>query len=89
MKIEEKTIYQPTSVQALACLKIGQMLSTTYRNIELFRFDEQMQIVYIFASEELHVDINRISIVCDLCVFKALLETFYAMSLHSFSLLIF
>jgi hypothetical protein len=37
VKMEEKTIYQPTTAQALACLRVCQMLSTTYRNIELFR----------------------------------------------------
>ena len=31
------------------------MLSNCYRNIELFRFDDQTIIVYIFASEELQV----------------------------------
>ncbi len=31
------------------------MLSNCYRNIELFRFDDQTRIVYIFASEELEV----------------------------------
>lgn len=31
------------------------MLSNTYRNIELFRFDSQTQVVFIFAGEELQI----------------------------------
>jgi hypothetical protein len=52
--IEESTIY-PTAEQALACLRVCQMLSNYYRNIELFRFDDQTGIVFIFASDELQI----------------------------------
>jgi hypothetical protein len=52
--IEESIIY-PTAEQALACLRVCQMLSNYYRNIELFRFDDQNGIVFIFASEELQI----------------------------------
>ncbi len=31
------------------------MLSNTYRSIELFRFDPQIRIVFIFAGEELQI----------------------------------
>lgn len=31
------------------------MLSNSYRNIELFRFDEQTGVVFIFAGEELQI----------------------------------
>lgn len=58
VRIEEKTIYQPITAQAFACLRICQMLSTTYRNIELFRFDEKTQIVYIFAGEEIQIIVD-------------------------------
>ena len=50
--IEETTIY-PTDEQAIACLRVCQMLSNSYRNIELFRFDDQTGVVFIFAGEEL------------------------------------
>ena len=53
-KIEESTIY-PTNEQAIACLRVCQMLSNYYRNIELFRFDDQSGIVFIFAGEELQI----------------------------------
>lgn len=52
--IEESTIY-PTNEQALACLRVCQMLSNSYRNIELFRFDNQTGVVFIFAGEELQI----------------------------------
>jgi hypothetical protein len=34
------------------------MLSNCYRNIQLFRFDEQTDIVFIFAGEELQIIVN-------------------------------
>ncbi len=52
--IEETTIY-PTDKQAIACLRVCQMLSNSYRNIELFRFDDQTGVVFIFAGEELQI----------------------------------
>ncbi|HEY9893170.1 MAG TPA: hypothetical protein V6D37_15455 [Candidatus Sericytochromatia bacterium] len=45
----------PSNEQALACLCVCQMLSNYYRNIELFRFDDQTGIVFIFANEELQI----------------------------------
>ncbi|HAZ48503.1 MAG TPA: hypothetical protein DDW76_08625 [Cyanobacteria bacterium UBA11369] len=45
----------PTNEQALACLRVCQMLSSYYRNIELFRFNEQKGYVYIWAGEELQI----------------------------------
>jgi hypothetical protein len=34
------------------------MLSNCYRNIELFRFDEETGVVFIFAGEELQIVVN-------------------------------
>lgn len=31
------------------------MLSNTYRNVELFRFDDQTRVVFIFVNEELQI----------------------------------
>ncbi|MFB2838440.1 DUF6888 family protein [Floridanema evergladense] len=51
----EETTINPTNEQAQACLRVCQMLSNGYRNIELFRFNPQTGIVFIFASEELQI----------------------------------
>jgi hypothetical protein len=56
--IEESTIY-PTAEQALACLRVCQMLSNYYRDIQLFRFQAQTGEVYIFAGEELQIIVSR------------------------------
>jgi hypothetical protein len=56
--IEELTIY-PTAEQALACLRVCQMLSNCYRDIQLFRFDDQTGEVYIFAGDELQIIVSR------------------------------
>ncbi|WP_448572614.1 DUF6888 family protein [Trichothermofontia sp.] len=45
----------PTSEQGLACIRVCQMLSSYYRNVELFRFNERSGDIYIFASEELQI----------------------------------
>jgi len=34
------------------------MLSSYFRDIQIFRFDEQMDIVFIFAGEELQIIVN-------------------------------
>ncbi|WP_413199329.1 DUF6888 family protein [Nostoc piscinale] len=52
--IEEQTI-NPTNEQAQACVRVCQMLSNTYRSIELFRFDDQTKIVFIFVNEEIQI----------------------------------
>ncbi len=52
--IEEKKI-QPTNDQAQACVRVCQMLSNCYRDLELFRFDEQLNVVFIFANEDLQI----------------------------------
>ncbi len=31
------------------------MLSSTYRNVELFRFDDKTGVVFVFAGEELQI----------------------------------
>ncbi|MEM9538951.1 MAG: hypothetical protein AAGA60_05500 [Cyanobacteria bacterium P01_E01_bin.42] len=46
---------QPTNDQAQACVRVCQMLSNCYRNVEIFRFDEQTGVVFIFASEDLQM----------------------------------
>lgn len=56
--IEESNIY-PTAEQALACLRVCQMLSNYYRNIELFRFDDKTGDVFILASDELQIIVPR------------------------------
>lgn len=52
--IEEPIIY-PTSEQAIKCLIVCQMLSNCYRDIRLFRFDEQMADVYILAGDNVQI----------------------------------
>lgn len=52
--IEESTIYL-TKEQALACVRVCQMLSNYYRDIQLFRFNAQTGEVYIFAGDELEI----------------------------------
>jgi hypothetical protein len=56
--IEESTIY-PTAEQALSCLRLCQMLSNCYRDIQLFRFNAQTGEVYIFAGDELQIIVSR------------------------------
>jgi hypothetical protein len=45
----------PTNSQAQACIRVFQMLSNYYRNVELFRFDEETGVIFIFAGEELQI----------------------------------
>ena len=52
--IEELIIY-PTDEQAIRCLIVCQMLSNCYRDIRLFRFDEQTADVYILAGDNLQI----------------------------------
>lgn len=52
--VEEESIY-PTIPQAFACLRVCQMLSGYYRDIYLFRFDDQIGSVYILAAEEIQI----------------------------------
>ncbi|WP_390370022.1 DUF6888 family protein [Crinalium epipsammum] len=52
--IEDRNI-QPTNAQAQACLRVCQMLSNSYRNIELFRFDDETGIVFILAGEDIQI----------------------------------
>ncbi|MEG4117771.1 hypothetical protein QUA43_09890 [Microcoleus sp. N9_B4] len=55
--IEEKSI-NPTDEQAQACLRVCQMFSSYYRDIQLFRFNAQTREVYIFVSDELQVIVS-------------------------------
>ncbi|WP_442939548.1 MULTISPECIES: DUF6888 family protein [unclassified Nostoc] len=45
----------PTTDQALACIRVCQMLSNLYKDIRLFRFDDKTGQVYILAGDELQV----------------------------------
>ncbi len=56
--IEEPTIY-PTAEQALVCLRVCQMLSNTYSDIHLFRFNEQRGYVFILAGNDLQILVFR------------------------------
>lgn len=56
--IEESNIY-PTNEQALACVRVCQMLSNYYRDIQLFRFNTQTGEVYIFAGDDLEIIVPR------------------------------
>ncbi|WP_446389607.1 DUF6888 family protein [Coleofasciculus sp. B1-GNL1-01] len=49
----------PTNEQAQTCLRVCQMLSNYYRDIQLFRFNAQTGEVYIFAGEELQIIVSR------------------------------
>lgn len=54
----KETAILPTNEQAQACIRVCQMFSNCYRNIELFRFDEQIGVIFVFAGEELQIIIN-------------------------------
>lgn len=54
VRIEEQLI-DPTNEQAQACLRVCQMLSNYYRDIQVFRFDDQTRYVFILAGEELQI----------------------------------
>ncbi|WP_414690186.1 DUF6888 family protein [Nostoc sp.] len=45
----------PTTEQALACVRVCQMLSNLYKDIRLFRFDDKTGQVYMLAGDELQV----------------------------------
>ena len=36
-------------------MRVCQMLSNSYRNIEIYRFDDQTGVVFIFEREELQI----------------------------------
>jgi len=53
--IEETTIYNPTAVQALTCLRVCQMVSNSFLDIHLIRFNEIKGYVYILAGDEMEI----------------------------------
>ncbi|MFN6500171.1 MAG: DUF6888 family protein [Nostoc sp. DedQUE01] len=55
--IEEQTI-NPTNEQAQACVRVCQMLSNTYKDIHLFRFQIQTRDVYILAGENIEIIVS-------------------------------
>lgn len=57
-RIEELAIL-PTNEQGIACIRVSQILSNYYRNVELFRFDDDTGDIYIFSSEEIQILIQR------------------------------
>ncbi|WP_442946376.1 DUF6888 family protein [Nostoc sp. 'Peltigera membranacea cyanobiont' 210A] len=52
--IEEQTI-NPTNEQAQASVRVCQILSNTYKDIHLFRFDIQTRDIYILAGENIQI----------------------------------
>lgn len=48
----------PTNDQAQACFRVCQMLSNYFRDIQVFRFDDQTNTVFVFAGEELQIIVN-------------------------------
>ena len=56
-RIEEGTI-NPTDEQAQACLRVCQMLSSYYRDIQLFRFNAQTREVYIFVNDQIQIIVS-------------------------------
>jgi len=53
--IEETTIFNPTAVQALTCLRVCQMVSNSFLDIQLIRFNEIKGYVYILAGDEMEI----------------------------------
>ncbi|MFN7516058.1 MAG: DUF6888 family protein [Dolichospermum sp.] len=53
--IEETTICNPTAVQALTCLRVCQMVSNSFLDIHIFRFDEIKGYIYILAGDEMEI----------------------------------
>ena len=49
----------PTREQGLVTIRLCQYLTTFYRSIELLRFDERDGVIFIFAEEELQIQINK------------------------------
>ena len=56
-RIEEETI-NPTDEQAQACLRVCQMLSSCYRDIQLFHFNAQTREVYIFVNDQIQIIVS-------------------------------
>ncbi|MFN7657196.1 MAG: DUF6888 family protein [Dolichospermum sp.] len=53
--IEETTIFNPTAVQALTCLRVCQMVSNSFLDIHLIRFNEIKGYVYMLAGDEMEI----------------------------------
>ena len=52
--IEEKKI-QPTNDQAQACVRVCQMLSNCFRDIQVFRYNPQERYIFILAGDNLQI----------------------------------
>lgn len=53
-QLRNQPIY-PTTQQAFACLHVCQMLSNSYKDIHLFRFDDLTGEVYILAGDSIEI----------------------------------
>lgn len=47
----------PTDAQAQGCLRVCQMLSTGFQPIHLFRYDPQLEKVYILAGVDEGIEV--------------------------------
>ncbi|MFN5990698.1 MAG: DUF6888 family protein [Dolichospermum sp.] len=48
-------MFNPTAVQALTCLRVCQMVSNSFLDIHLIRFNEIKGYVYILAGDEMEI----------------------------------
>ncbi|WP_449420465.1 DUF6888 family protein [Phormidium nigroviride] len=49
----------PTAAQGLICISLCQSLTNFYRSVEMLRFDERDGTIFIFAGEELQIQVAR------------------------------
>jgi len=49
----------PTAAQGLICISLCQSLTNFYRSVEMLRFDERDGTIFIFAGEELQIQVYR------------------------------
>jgi hypothetical protein len=53
-----RVIILPTANQALACVRVCQMLSNSFKDIKLFRFDDKIGYIYILAGDSMDIIID-------------------------------
>jgi hypothetical protein len=49
----------PTAEQGLTCIRLCQALTNFYRPVEILRLDERDGSIFIFAGEELQIQVSR------------------------------
>jgi hypothetical protein len=49
----------PTAAQGLICISLCQSLTNFYHSVEILRFDERDGTIFIFAGEELQIQVAR------------------------------